>query len=332
MRTVALPHVFLYTIVHIWFNNLDKSAAKGASVMGYEITRLERPLAVDEIVSVHYFEYSSIYYFEGERHDFWEFVYVDKGELDVRAGEVTHRLKKGQIIFHKPGEFHALSANGVVAPNLVVVGFLCSGAAMQFFEDKILSIGDDERALLARIVEEGGAAFSTPLDDPQTMCLQRSEHAPFGAEQLIGISIETLLIQLLRRGAGGGAHAHKPTSLIRERSQQELVDRVHRYLEDNISRRLTLSDICRDNLVGRSYLQKIFREKTGGGAMEYFGAIKIEAAKRMIREGKHNFTEIAALLGYNSIHYFSRHFKKVTGMTPSEYASSVKVLTSKTRV
>ena len=41
--------------------------------------------------------------------------------------------------------------------------------------------------------------------------------------------------------------------------------------------------------------------------------------------------EIAALLGYNSIHYFSRHFKKVTGMTPSEYASSVKILATKNR-
>ena len=64
--------------------------------------------------------------------------------------------------------------------------------------------------------------------------------------------------------------------------------------------------------------------------MEYFGNLKIQKAKEMIREGSHNFTEIAALLGYNSIHYFSRHFKKVTGMTPSEYASSVKILATKT--
>lgn len=70
--------------------------------MGYEAIRLQRPLAVDDIVSVHYFEYSSNYYFEGECHDFWEFLYVDKGELDVRAGDVVQHLKKGQIIFHKP--------------------------------------------------------------------------------------------------------------------------------------------------------------------------------------------------------------------------------------
>ena len=299
--------------------------------MGYEAIRLQRPLAVDDIVSVHYFEYSSNYYFEGERHDFWEFLYVDKGELDVRAGDVVQHLKKGQIIFHKPGEFHALSANGVVAPNLVVVGFVCHGEAMRFFENRVLSVGDSGRALLARIVEEGEAAFSTPLNDPQTMQLARREGAPFGAEQLIGSSIEQLLIGFIRRGADEAAAAAKPTSLIRERTQQEFIDRVSKYLEDNIAKRLPLSDICRDNLVGRSYLQKIFREKTGGGAMEYFGTLKIDAAKRMIREGTHNFTEIAVLLGYNSIHYFSRHFKKVTGMTPSEYASSVKILATKNR-
>ena len=149
-----------------------------------------------------------------------------------------------------------------------------------------MSVGDSGRALLARIVEEGEAAFSTPLNDPQTMQLARREDAPFGAEQLIGSSIEQLLIGFIRRGADEAAAAAKPTSLIRERTQQEFIDRVSKYLEDNIAKRLTLSDICRDNLVGRSYLQKIFREKTGGGAMEYFGTLKIDAAKRMIREAR----------------------------------------------
>lgn len=299
--------------------------------MGYEVLRLARVLAVEEIVSVHYFEYSSSYYFEGECHDFWEFLYVDKGELDVRAGDARHRLSQGQIIFHRPGEFHALSANGVVAPNLVVVGFVCRSEAMRFFEGRLLRVDEAGRALLARIVAEAEAAFSTPLNDPQTLRLRRRDSAPLGAEQLIGLYLEQLLIGLLRRGADGGGDAPRPASLPRERSQQEFIGHVHQYLEDNISRRLTLADICRDNLVGRSYLQKVFREKTGGGAMEYFGAMKIEAAQRMIREGTYNFTEIAALLGYSSIHYFSRHFKKVTGMTPSEYASSVKMLSAKHR-
>lgn len=296
--------------------------------MSYEAIRLMRPLTVDELVSVHYFEYSSSYYFEGEQHDFWELLYVDKGEVTVRAGDTQQRLEQGQIVFHKPGEFHALSANGVVAPNLVVVGFVCKSDAMRLFEGSVQRVDDEGRALLARIVAEGEAAFSTPMNDPQTQRLLRRENAPFGAEQMIGAALEQLLIGFLRRG---GRQTARQASFVRGHSQQEFIDQVRGYLEENISRRLTLADICRDNFVGRSYLQKVFREKTGGGAMEYFGVMKIEAAKRMIREGRHNFTEIASLLGYNSIHYFSRHFKKVTGMTPSEYASSIKALSAKHR-
>ncbi len=243
------------------------------------------------------------------------------------GSRVVQHLKNGQIIFHKPGEFHALSANGVVAPNLVVVGFVCHGEAMRFFEEQSIGMGDSGRALLARIIKEAQRPILHPAERPHTMQLLRAPHAPFGAEQLIGASLESLLVCLARRGQGGAAQGTaKPTSLIRAHSQQEFVDRVRAYLEKNISRKLTLADICRDNLVGRSYLQKVFREKTGGGAMEYFGSMKIEKAQELIREGRHNFTEISALLGYTSIHYFSRHFKKVTGMTPSEYASSVKGL------
>lgn len=54
--------------------------------------------------------------------------------------------------------------------------------------------------------------------------------------------------------------------------------------------------------------------------------MKIDAAKQLIRTNHLNFTQISEKLGYTSIHYFSRQFKKLTGMTPSEYASSVKAM------
>ena len=296
--------------------------------MSFRPISLARPVAVEQVVTVHYFEYSSSYYFEGERHDFWEFLYVDKGEVDVIAGEARHSLRRGQLIFHAPGEFHALRANGVVAPNLVVVSFCCAGPAMDFFRGKILPAGDGERALLGRIVAEGRAAFSTPLDDPATTAMERSPSAPFGAEQLLGAAVEELLIRLIRRGE---APPPPPPSVINATGRAELFDRVRAYLEANLGRGLTLEEVCRDNLVGRSRLQQVFRDRTGGGVMVFFGSLKIEAAKGLIREGRKNFTEIAGELGYQSIYYFSRHFKKATGMSPSEYASSVKLHSSQTR-
>lgn len=285
--------------------------------------RPEKPIVVRDIVTVHYFEYASNFVFPGEEHDFWEFLYVDKGRIEVTAGDRSCVLKKGETVFHKPREFHRLKADGVVAPNLVVVSFHCDSPAMSFFEGRVLTFSDRQLSLLGAILDEARTAFSSDLSDPNLRFLTRSASAPFGAEQIIVSDLELLLVSLVRAGAGES----RVTSAIHIRSRQDTFDAVSDYLNRNVGRRLTLEDICRENLCGCSMLQKIFREKTGGGVMEYFGKMKIDCAKQEIREGTKNFTQIAADLGYSSIHYFSRHFKKLTGMTPSEYASSVKLVT-----
>jgi len=290
-------------------------------------TVISRPVRVDRVVTVHYFEYSSSYYFEGEQHDFWEFVYVDKGEVDVLAGGRELRLGRGSLLIHPPGEFHALRATGSSAPNLVVASFFCEGDALARLGEGPYPMGEAERALIGGIVAEAERAFATPLDDPTTTALERRPDAPLGAEQLVAAYMEELLIRLLRAGAPEprGAGPMEP------QSRNEVFLRVDAYLAERLSQTLTLDRICRDNLVGRSRLQQIFHAETGGGVMEYFGRRKIEAAKEMIRRDDGNFTEIANRLSYQSIYYFSRHFKKVTGMTPSEYASGVRALAAKTK-
>lgn len=295
--------------------------------MPFTPTVISRPVRVDRVVTVHYFEYSSSYYFEGEQHDFWEFVYVDKGEVDVLAGDRELRLGRGSLLIHPPGEFHALRATGSSAPNLVVASFFCEGDALARLGEGPYPMGEAERALIGGIVAEAERAFATPLDDPTTTALERRPDAPLGAEQLVAAYMEELLIRLLRAGAPEprGAGPMEP------QSRNEVFLRVDAYLAERLSQTLTLDRICRDNLVGRSRLQQIFHAETGGGVMEYFGRRKIEAAKEMIRRDDGNFTEIANRLGYQSIYYFSRHFKKVTGMTPSEYASGVRALAAKTK-
>lgn len=81
--------------------------------------------------------------------------------------------------------------------------------------------------------------------------------------------------------------------------------------------------ISRDNLIGVSQLKKLFRKHRGGGVMECFNLMKINTAKQLIRNQQMNFTQIADYLGYTSVHYFSRNFKNITTMSPSEYRSSI---------
>lgn len=293
--------------------------------MDYKSVTLHQDFQIDKVFSVHYFEYMSDFYFEGESHDFWEFLCVDRGEVEVMADNHKVTLKKGEIIFHKPNEFHNLKANGIIAPNLVVVSFECWSPRMGFFEDKILTIGDTERSLLATVVSEAHNAFSSRLDDPYLTELQVRKNQPPGSEQLIKIHLEHLLIQLYRKHTGNLSTKTMSKS-IKLKTDNELYNRVVDYLETNISNHLTIQKICMDNLIGRSQLQKLFREKNNCGIIDYFSQMRIKKAKQLIRDNHMNFTQIADILGYTSIHYFSRQFKKISGMSPSEYASSIKVL------
>ena len=284
-------------------------------------TAVQRDIDITALITVHYFEYAKNYRFDGEAHPFWELLYVDKGEVDTAADGVTRHLQRGDIQFHKPGEFHSLKANGVVAPNLVVIAFDCRSAAMQRFENAVFQAGERERDLLANIIKEARRAFSTPLDDPRTVELERNAEAPIGSEQMVATLTEQLLLRLLRRDAA--APDAQIASSIKLRSDHDLVERIIGYMQDNTFGNLTFADVCRFSAQSATNLKTIFKSVTGIGVMSYYRSLKIEQAKRMLREGDGNITQIADRLGYTSVHYFSRYFKRTTGMTPSEYTMSI---------
>lgn len=294
--------------------------------MGYEPITLSQTFSVDRIYTVHYFEYMSDFSFPGESHDFWEFLCVDKGEVNVTADGKLFTLHKDEVIFHKPNEFHAVRSNGKVAPNLVVISFECMSPAMDFFKERIMSITEAERGLLAQIIYEARNLFSTPLDDPYLTRMETAERPPLGCEQLIKLFLEHFLIRMMRRYTTLFPAQRQVNNTLKQRTDSDLYYRVLDYLEEHLGSQLTIEQICKENLIGRSQLQKLFREREGCGIIDYFSHMKINAAKQLIRNQKLNFTQIADTLGYTSIHYFSRQFKKITGMTPSEYSSSIKKL------
>ena len=194
---------------------------------------------------------------------------------------------------------------------------------MDFFQDKLLSIDNFERGLLAQIILEARNVFSDPLDDPMLKQMHKREVIPPGAEQLISLNLELLLLHLLRRySLPMDLPVAKET--IRQKNSDELYHRVVEYLALHLNEQLTLDDIAKGTLTGKSQLQHLIREQKGCGVIELFCRMKIDQAKLLIRENSLNFTEIANTLGYSSIHYFSRQFKKITGMTPSEYSGSIK--------
>ncbi|PYI55444.1 AraC family transcriptional regulator [Paenibacillus flagellatus] len=284
----------------------------------YEI---REDIHIRKLISCYYFELSKNYKYAGEKHDFWEIYYVDKGEIEIDTDSGHFCLKQGDLLFHEPDEFHSPKSNGKVSPNVFVVTFECESEPMSYFlRNKLFHLNGKERTVLAHLMEEGWNSFG-PSPKGSGRILYPREGAPFGSEQLFKVHLETLLIYLIR--AGHGNSDVEATPVPREKPESGMTDKIISYMSDHLGDNLTLDQLCDHFAIGRTQISIMFKKRVGCGVMEYMNQLKIDRAKTHIREDVYNLTEISELLGYSSVHYFSRHFKKSTGMTPSEYAKTL---------
>jgi len=291
--------------------------------MAYKRVKLNEEIVINQIITFHYYELPGSYVTKGEKHNFWEFVYVDKGEIDVRSDSGEFSVKQGEIVFYKPNEFHSGNSNAKFPPNLIIITFDCDSEAMKIFDNKRFSVNEQERRLLTQLVNEGYNALTPRLDKPYKKEMKAKKDSLFGSQQLVKLYLETLLIHFARRLRKTDSLS-KLASTMNEKKDSDLTNQIIQFMNLTLHKSLSLKEVYNNFTVGRSQLLRTFKVTTGCGVMEYFNRLKIERAKILIREEQYNYTEIAEKLGYSSIHYFSRHFKRSTGMTPTAYARSVK--------
>lgn len=290
---------------------------------GNKTTYIKTPLSsainVKAVYTVHYFKYGQKFDFEGEKHDFWEFVYLDSGKAHITAGDKEFELTQGEAYFHKPNEYHSIRTDNRFA-NSVILSFECHSPSMRSFEDMRTSLSEAEKDILSKIVRESSVCFTDKLNDVYLTKMHKADDRPFGGEQLIKMYIEQLLISIYRNHTAiADKTRHNP------KNAGELTDRIKEMLKENVYSTVTLSDISSVLFFSKTYIKTIFKKNTGMTVMQYFTALKTDEAKKLISCDKYTFTEIAYKLGYSSLHYFSRQFKKTTNMTLTEYARSIKV-------
>lgn len=299
---------------------------------------LQEEIVIRKLYSFHYTELSKGYTYPGEKHSFWEFLYVDKGEVEVSSGKKTYLLQQGEMVFYAPNAFHSLRCNHQTPANIFIISFDCQSEAMLFFSNKSLRLGDEEHDLLSLIINEGQRAFSNgqpKMSETLSMNrarkqkkeklvqLQQIESPYFGSEQLLKNYMEALLIMLIRSN-NQTKKQPRLSAITKEKEEQGLAKSIEKYLKERINERLTLEELSADFAFSQTYIRNVFRKYAGCGIMEYLTELKIEKAKMIMRQETWTITEIAEKLGYGSIHYFSRQFKQKTGMSPTEYLRSLK--------
>lgn len=108
-----------------------------------------------------------------------------------------------------------------------------------------------------------------------------------------------------------------------QRRPEDLPAQIKFFLEQNVSRTVTVEELIQLTHFSRSYLFRIFRDSYRISPLRYHTLLRIERAKSMLRYTNLSVSEIAGVLGFDRLQDFSRAFKRVTGASPSQFRATL---------
>jgi len=283
----------------------------------YKLKRFSYAITVTKIANIHYFEFTKQYHTNKGNHAFRELLYVDSGFITVDADNYVGKMKENQLIIHKSNETHSLSCPENEAPNVIIIGFECNCDELDIFSEIPITLNETQKRLLTEIIKEGRNVFAPPYDIPGQKDMKKRKDFPFGADQLIKIKLENLFIELIR----------SKKNISKEEKNEILDDKIQeisRYLMENYNQKIELSKLCFLFGTNCTTLCNKFRATHGETVISYVNKLRIKEAKKFMRSGSYNLTEIATIVGFSSVHYFSRIFKQYEHKSPTAYIKTIK--------
>ena len=265
--------------------------------------RLRHQIQVSSIYTFFYQEKEKGFTFPGEEHKPLELTYVDKGTLHSVADGRDILLEQGDLVIYAPGQWHMQYADVDMSPSFITITFDLATDYPKELINRKFTIPQSAVPTLQRMLRE----------------LDRMD--AFSADMVICM-LQTLLLELLRELATPAGTKLRTTNAVN--SENEIIRRAQQFISEHVREKLTVPLVARHVDVSPSYLTALFRKNLQISPGEYIRRIKLQESKQMIREDNMNFTEIAAALQYSTVHHFSRQFKDKFGITPTEYAKSVR--------
>lgn len=263
---------------------------------------ISRKLNIKKIYTMFYQEKEQGFLFAGESHPVVELTYVDQGSLHSVVDGQDILLEQGDLMLYGPNQWHMQYADITVAPRFMTLSF---------------DPGDFD------LTELYNRKFRSPQKaiDLLGKMLREQENMDGLSGDFLMNFLSLVLLTLKRL-------SHAPADVLRSNhcitNENEIIRKAQQYISTHIRSRLTVPLVAENTDVSTSYLTALFHKHLQISPGEYIRRIKLQESKLMIREGTLNFTEIAQTLQYSTIHHFSRQFKEKFGITPSQYAKSIR--------
>ncbi|MAX82318.1 MAG: AraC family transcriptional regulator [Crocinitomicaceae bacterium] len=241
------------------------------------------------------------YYFEWKQGRFlneFQLNYITEGHgiMQTRAGEFP--IKPGSLIIMRPGILHRYKPNSKTGWTENYIGFngnLAPHFVQQVFEDPdipVIKIGHHVEV----------------LDSFQKIIDLVKEQKPAYHQVASGLIIKAL----------GYISTYIKTQNIGNEDVDKLIHLAKAYMWENVTREIDLHTFSKDQRVSYSYFRKTFKMYTGIAPHQFFLELKMMRAKELIVSSDMSIKEITYQLGFDSIYYFSRLFKKKMGLSPTD--------------
>ncbi len=259
--------------------------------------------SIGQIFTLFYQEKERGFIFPGEAHEPYELTYVDKGSMHSVADGVDVVLNQGDLVIYAPNQWHMQYADPEVSPSFVTIVFDLAQGSLDSLVNRKLVLPQAAVAPLHKLLKETD---------------QMDEYS----EDMMICTLQMLLLTLLRDQKTPESMKLRTTNSFN--SENEIIRRAQQFITSHVREKLSVPLVAKYVEVSPSYLTALFRKNLQISPGEYIRRIKLQESKQMIREDNCNFTEIAAALHYSTVHHFSRQFKEKFGITPTEYAKSVR--------
>lgn len=248
------------------------------------------------------------FYFSGECHPQWEMVYVIDGCVGVTADKKIYTLSKGDIIFHKPMEFHKIWNEKTEHSHVFICSFDLEGKYIHVLRDNVYTLKDES----LKIMEMFLCFFRSQI--PKN--IKSFTAFDYGSlikdnDTMLQIAINYLELVFLNL-----SYSKQTYEIPSEKMM--LYTKIAEILEENIYGKITISQIAKMCNVSASTLKNCFTEYSGCTIHKYFLNIKIRAAIDLLKSGK-NVNEVSDMLNFANPNYFSYVFKRETGTSAKIY-------------
>ncbi len=256
---------------------------------------------IRNVYTIFYQEKEKGFFFKGERHEMSELTYVDKGRLHSVVNGSEMALEQGNMTVYGPGQWHMQYADPGCTVGFITISFDVQYPFLELLLNQRFSLDNEASNLLLQILQE----YNAPDMFSNDMIISK---------------LQQLLLTVLRMKDPRVEKLHTSISIYNE---NHILHGVLAYISDHIYNRLPVSSVAAANNVSVSYLTTLFQRHLQIPPGEYIRRLKLEESKKLIREGRDNFTQIAKRLQYSTVHHFSRQFKEYYGITPTQYAKSI---------